>query len=97
MTLEQLKIQYANEILNSNDKEIATSNVISKINGLTYSNSGEKISSEDKQKLIDGILELLTPKDRNGRRLILCEKDNSNYLTMLSAVSSELAKVTGGK
>lgn len=97
MTLEQLKIQYSNEILNSNDKEIATSNIISKINGLIYSNSNKKISSEDKQKLIDGILELLTHKDINGRRLILCEKDNSNYLTMLSAVSSELAKVVGGK
>lgn len=96
MTINELKVTYANEILKSNDKEKATLNVIKKIDELTYENGG-KISTHDKKILVDGIADLLTPKDKNGRRVILCEKDNSNYLTMLSAVSSELAKVTGGK
>lgn len=96
MTINELKVKYANEISKSNDKEKATSSVIKKIDALTYENGG-KISTHDKKILVDGIVDLLTPKDRNGRSVILCEKDNSNYLTMLSAVSSELAKVAGGK
>lgn len=96
MTLEQIKVKYAKEILDSKDKDTATSNVISKINGLTYT-SGEKLSAADKQYLVDGIIEIITPKTNYGKRIILCEKDNSAYLQMLSAISLELSKVTGGK
>lgn len=97
MTIDELKVKYANEILSSDDKEKATLNVINKINSLTYEENGLKISKHDKQILVNGILDLLTPKTKSGRQIVLCEKENSNYLKMLSAVSSELTKISGGK
>lgn len=94
MTQKELIIKYANEISQSNDKTKATSEVLEKIYRLTYSDSETPINNRDKKYIIDEVCKIIAGKTV-GKRIVLCEKENKNYLSMLKAVSSELGKLEG--
>lgn len=98
MSKDGLAVRYANEILNSSDKEKNTYEVIGKIDTLKYE-SQKPLSDSDKKYIIDLVYNLVSEKrhlrDRNGRMTILNEKENLGYLEVLKAVSTKLGEVKG--
>lgn len=99
MTKDEFAVKYASDILNSSDKEKETAEVIEAINTLTYKENDKPLSDSDKKYIIDMMYNLVLegryPKDRNGRRVILNEKENLGYIEMIKAVSAKLAEVKG--
>lgn len=99
MSKDELLVKYTNKISNAEDKETATTEVLHEIDGLIYEESKESISNADKKYIIDELYRLLSAllikKGKDGKIIVLCEKENLSYLTMLKAVSAEVNKRKG--
>lgn len=93
MNVDELLLKYANKISTAKDKETATTEVLSEIESLIYEKSGQPISNKDKKYIVDRLYSILS--DKTKKLKVLCEKENISYLTMLKAVSTELAKKEG--
>lgn len=82
-TLESLAQEYANYLRYNRDNPSAATEIINRINSITYTSSGSKISSSDKEELIDLIEKELSPKRKTRDGYLIVESEDSTQLIRL--------------
>lgn len=89
MDKDQLIRLYYNEVIHSHNKSLSTKNVVNKIINLDYSNE-EKIIIVDKLYNYLFAYEYYYKENLNDSPRMMSYINNSNYLSLLSALKKEL-------
>ncbi|MEE1061729.1 MAG: hypothetical protein UH080_07950 [Ruminococcus sp.] len=89
MTFEELVKKYGEQILSAKDKKKETQKVIQKIDNLIYTESNQKISDEDKIRILNELRKEVTLLEHTA----IFAQDNKDYLDLID----QTIKALGGK
>jgi len=89
-TISSLATEYANYLLLNSENPGAAGEIIKRINGLKYTNSGDSLTESDKNDLLNKIEAALLPEKRtpDGLWIVVESEDSSQLIKLIQMVRS---------
>ena len=92
-TLKDFAEEYANSIRVNRGNPILSKEIATRIKELSYTQTGQSLSADDREKILQEIENLLgiSPQATgSGLRMVKNAEDSSNFIAMVQQIRSEL-------
>ncbi len=90
-TINELGKKYAVYLKEQKSSPTVSEDIVKKIKSLTYSKSGEHLSSEDLDEIVSAIESALNSTN-DGRHYIIESEDSSKLIEMIKMIRQEVKK-----
>jgi hypothetical protein len=89
-TIRSLATEYANYLALNSENPGAAAEIVKRINGLTYTNSGKSLTESDKRNLVNKIELALLPEKRapDGLSFAVESEDSSQLIRLIQMIRS---------